>query len=402
MYWWEKICKYVGFNFNYYTKWDNSINPKWLIFHKYGETTNVLDLEGRFSKDVIQFLEQNGSMIEKYTKVSLGDNDNGSNSDNSVPAYAIGDSDFSYPDSFLVADSHSSKYWYKDNIVELSAGDSGDGVSIVVYAPKSKPLVGKEFEKFYISTEGKSHVSILISRNGNLVVNSVDFEAPEIADLELNYGKGFSKVHDKIVNRLNEKRAGLIIFHGVPGSGKSTYIKHLSSIIDREFIFVPVNLTSELASPSFISSLLNHKDAIIILEDAEQAVRERGNGYDDSIVSTLLNMSDGILGNILRITLIVSWNMDRQHVDKALLRKGRLLFEHDFGELDAQDAQRLANHIGKNIEVKHPMTLADIYGVETGESYVPKPPKEMGFHTLPSITPKENNLEKKDSKEEKT
>lgn len=366
-----------------YGAWDNTVNPRYLIYSTYREPVSMLNDERTFNLDALVFLRKEGKLIDEMLRVEdkvkdavPGGDDDDEIEDGGVPLFWEGDIN---PDS-------GAKFWYKENIIDVTVEE--EGVNLTFYRPLSKPFANEDFEKWVIETEGDSRVSILVSRNGSMSVNSVTFDPPVISDLELNYGTGFGKVHEKVLARLNEKRAGLIIFHGSPGSGKSTYIKHLSAIVNREFIFVPVNMTPELASPSFIGTLMSHKDAILILEDAEQAVRERGNGGDDSVVSTLLNLSDGILGNILRITLIVSWNMDRQYVDKALLRRGRLLLEHDFTALNMEDAERLVKHLGKDIKVTEPMTLADIYGVQADETYVPKPRREMGFHTLIPTTPK--------------
>jgi len=368
-----------------YGVWDNCLNPRYVLYDRFREPVSMLSDERTYNVDVLAFLRENAALLDEYIKVE----------DKKEKAAKGGDDDddlgFLLMEDEVSADS-SAKFWYKDNIIETNV--AGEGVTLTFYRPLSKPFANKDFEKWVIETEGDSRVSILVSRNGGMSVNSVTFDPPVISDLEMNYGTGFNKVHEKVLARLGEKRAGLMIFHGSPGSGKSTYIKHLSAIVDREFIFVPVNMTPELASPSFIGTLMNHKDAILILEDAEQAVRERGNGGDDSVVSTLLNLSDGILGNILRITLIVSWNMDRQYVDKALLRRGRLLLEHDFTALSMEDAERLVKHLGKDIKVTEPMTLADIYGVQADETYVPKPRREMGFHTL-LATPKTDEVKQK-------
>jgi SpoVK/Ycf46/Vps4 family AAA+-type ATPase len=141
-------------------------------------------------------------------------------------------------------------------------------------------------------------------------------------------------------------------------------------------------MTDQLASPDFISLLMNKKEAVLILEDAEKAVQERGGNGNDSAVATLLNLADGILGSLLNISIIVTYNADRQFIDKALLRKGRLSFDYDFGPLKTADAARLMKHLGKDAAVEGPMTLADIYGVEDDTGHTPVEPKQVGFSAL--------------------
>jgi ATP-dependent 26S proteasome regulatory subunit len=56
--------------------------------------------------------------------------------------------------------------------------------------------------------------------------------------------------------------------------------------------------------------------------------------------------------------------MRKENIDKALLRKGRLIAEHKFEKLNLDDTNKLLKHIGKDMEVKEGMTLADIYNID--------------------------------------
>ena len=51
-------------------------------------------------------------------------------------------------------------------------------------------------------------------------------------------------------------------------------------------------------------------------------------------------------------------------IDSALLRKGRLISQHEFSKLSTEDAQKLSNQLGFSTKITEPMTLADIYGQE--------------------------------------
>ncbi len=74
--------------------------------------------------------------------------------------------------------------------------------------------------------------------------NALDLEAFPTdcgnMSLELNYGKSFAPVHERIVDSLKNKKSGLYIFHGPPGTGKTSFIKYLTNEIEtKKFIFVP-------------------------------------------------------------------------------------------------------------------------------------------------------------------
>jgi hypothetical protein len=62
--------------------------------------------------------------------------------------------------------------------------------------------------------------------------------------------------------------------------------------------------------------------------------------------------------------LICSFNTDVSQIDKALLRKGRLIAMYEFNELKQQKANSLALSLGKEIIINSDATLADIFNLE--------------------------------------
>mgnify|MGYP003660340297 CR=1 FL=1 len=55
-----------------------------------------------------------------------------------------------------------------------------------------------------------------------------DFKIPlhKKLDLKLHYGKNFLDAHDDIIKGLENGDSGLVLLHGKPGTGKTTYIRH--------------------------------------------------------------------------------------------------------------------------------------------------------------------------------
>jgi hypothetical protein len=271
-------------------------------------------------------------------------------------------------------------YWYKGCLIELEGRENE--MNLDVFAPTGHPLevVHREFEPF-LAPRKRAAVSVLLNTAHGMMTKSVDFEPPVIDDLELNYGTGFAKVDKQIVGKLQMDRAGIVLMHGVTGGGKSTYIRHLTSRIDKEFIFIPVGMAGEMSGPSFLGLLLEHQGAILVLEDAEQALQSREvDHWNSSNVSTILNLGDGVLGEMLQIKLLCTYNADRQTLDPAILRKGRLLIDHRFGLLSTPDARRLAKALGKDEGlITEPTSLADVYNQEEETGYVPPVSRQMGF-----------------------
>ena len=249
----------------------------------------------------------------------------------------------------------------------------------------------KDFEKFIVEDTAAASVFIFIKNQyGDYSFEPLPVKLPENLDLELNYGKKFLDVDKKVKERLAEKPNGLFMFHGLPGTGKTTYIKYLAKESNRDFIYIPTTMIESFTSdPNCLHTLLQKPNSVIILEDAEKAIMKRQNdGMDSSAVSSLLNLSDGILSDILKTSVILTYNCPKHDIDDALKRKGRLQVEYEFGALSIEDGKKLAKKIKipKNIieeKITHPLTLSEIYNLERevefyDEDKKPKP-KVIGF-----------------------
>jgi hypothetical protein len=212
-----------------------------------------------------------------------------------------------------------------------------------------------------------NQIKLVVSRKNQL--DTVDFNIKiDDIDVGLNYGQAFVPIYDKIFERLNTNEAkGLVLFHGTPGTGKTSLIKYISKHLKKEVLFIPPVLGESLSSPEFIPFLINHANSILIIEDAERIIADRSGGGISTGVSNILNISDGILGDCLNIQIIATFNTKKDRIDSALLRKGRLIAEHEFCSLEPNDANRLLTHLGKNHRTHNPMTLTEIYNLEEKE-----------------------------------
>lgn len=219
----------------------------------------------------------------------------------------------------------------------------------------------KDFER----KKKKSNIQLVKSEMGHMDTEEYDLFIPQI-DLELNYGSDFKKVHDVIISKLNETNGkGIILLHGDPGTGKTSYIKHLTSLIkEKDILFIPPSMAEMLSEPSIIPFLMDHKNSILIIEDAERVISDREGNGSTAGVSNILNLTDGILGDCLSIQIVATFNMKREKIDQALLRKGRLIAEHKFEKLSVEESNKLLKHLEKDHEVSESMSLADIYNID--------------------------------------
>ena len=262
-----------------------------------------------------------------------------------------------------------------------------DTVNICVYYTKTLDSdvieLSDKINKFIVEEEDEecSPIYLIVHTRSGFDLEEFDIKNPKI-DLELNYGKEFLEVSDKIKTELTKKKnQGLVLLHGEPGTGKTTYIKWLVSQVgkDKKVVFVPPYLTESITSPEFIPFLASIPDSILVIEDAERVVSDRISGNGSSIgVSNILNMTDGILGDIMNIQIVCSFNMNRNKIDPALLRKGRLIAEHKFDSLDKDASNKLIEHLKIDFKTDKPMTLAQIYNINE-EEFLTKENTKIGF-----------------------
>ncbi len=189
---------------------------------------------------------------------------------------------------------------------------------------------------------------------------------PTRINLEENYNDDFIPITKDIEKFLDERKSGLIVLRGIVGSGKSNYIRHLVTTHPANYVIVTNSLAGHLASPEFISFMLENKNSIFILEDCEQILMDRGDNISGAIAN-ILNMSDGLMSDIFNVKFICTFNADIDQIDKAILRKGRCFANYEFKKLCAEKTKVLLNKQGITLDKYEPMTLAEIYNYQDND-----------------------------------
>lgn len=81
---------------------------------------------------------------------------------------------------------------------------------------------------------------------------------------------------------------------------------------------------------------------------------------ENSVVSTILQLTDGLFSDYLNIKIICTFNTSLDKIDKALLRKGRMIAYYEFKALIPEKANEILSEMYHETTVTD-MTLADIF-----------------------------------------
>lgn len=216
-------------------------------------------------------------------------------------------------------------------------------------------------------------------RNGQVISKTYTFNNKNAFDLS-NYNLDFNEIDEQIQNHLKEDESALIMLHGEPGTGKSTYIKHLmQTMTSQNFYWIDSSMFAHITESPFIDFLTDlDSNSIFILEDCEKILVSR-DASANPLIQTLLSLTDGILGNALNIKFICTFNSNISKIDKALLRKGRLKLKYVFGKLSKDRVEAIFEKLNIDKSLAKPMPLCDVYNLTINNSAEEKAINKIGF-----------------------
>ena len=204
---------------------------------------------------------------------------------------------------------------------------------------------------------------------------------------EHNYTESTLEGYNHIVKCLSSSSpcGRLVLLQGAPGTGKSYMIRALVSSINATFVIVGSNMIADLSGPNVLPLLLDTvekgRPIAFILEDADVALADRNQKSGMDHLSGLLNLGDGLLGEMLDVRIIATTNASKMELDEAIKRPGRMCQHIEFDKLDVKAATALYTEMVKDPseKIKKPMTLAEVYRMARQDGWTtPKTPGHEG------------------------
>jgi hypothetical protein len=218
---------------------------------------------------------------------------------------------------------------------------------------------------------GKPKFHVLNLRSDTLHIEVIEIVKPfELTEdeLQFHYGADALEFENYITGAWNTETAGLTIFRGSPGTGKTSYIRHLISKLRQthRFYYLPINAVRYLSAPDMVDFWLRvnristESKKIVVLEDAEDLLVERG-ADNRAKVSAMLNIGDGLMSDYLQLHLLCTVNCPLDKLDPAITRPGRLTAVREFRRLDRKHAERIATAKAITLPKQDDYSLAEIY-----------------------------------------
>lgn len=214
------------------------------------------------------------------------------------------------------------------------------------------------------STDPTFNIGLLLPSMNGLYVKyfTVNYDPVPLT----NYSRGVQDNYEKIKKKLNASTKGLYLFTGEPGTGKTTLLRKLAHECNKNFIFINADNAELLGHPSLVATLMEHTKSVLVIEDGESSIASRADNKERSkFTSNLLNITDGLMSDLLQVQVIVTLNFAKENIDSAFRRAGRLQMEQEFEALSVGDANSWLKKHKSNLEVVKPTKLCDLYQLIT-------------------------------------
>ena len=197
----------------------------------------------------------------------------------------------------------------------------------------------------------------------------------------LNYRAAINSAYPWITKDLTEyiddylnSQASVLILIGLPGTGKTTFIKNL---IHRSGGNAKVAYDEKvMMDDNLFAGFIDDDSRFLVMEDADAFLQSRTDG--NTMMHKFLNVSDGLISAADK-KMVFSTNLPKiTDIDPALIRPGRCFDVLEFRPLTRKEAEAVVKETGNGtVPDKDSITLAEIFSQQPSEGTRRK--KGIGF-----------------------
>lgn len=192
---------------------------------------------------------------------------------------------------------------------------------------------------------------------------------PEWNNIERNYERETGRALGELCAIERPEGPGrLILLHGPTGTGKTTAIRALIGawsdwcsavyVLDPDELFERSEYINELVVDQDVNG---DKWMVLVIEDADAVIGKSDGGSKH--LSRLLNLTDGLLGDDLRVLFVISTNEPLGALRDSMIRPGRCLAEVGVGKLPPSQARAWLGDASGGPIASDGATLAELFSM---------------------------------------